>query len=583
MGEPYAADVIASMCASEVRRVDRSRAWTPVTPTPVTPSPTTPATPAAPDALSACATPASPREGLVDWMMGTQRRLKMGTAVLSAAVDLVDRYHAAAGAAARGSPRLVASSALLVASKLHDIWPPTLKQLCYAADFSRAQLRAMEVELLNRLSFEVVVPTVDSFLGYFLFVGGHSDDPRTCALARMVADASLLEEQLVHALPSHVAASAILLALLLAGSDAWTLARSSGYTRADLAPCAAVLHRRLLDALAADTSLRTKYAKVYREHAVSAATLDAATLEALAAIWRDGPVEATQARPTEAQPTEARPTEARPTEAQPTEAQPTEAQPTEAQPTEAQATEAQPTQTDPAVPASVEPAPPAPPIEPAPRAGCRTRSQTRSQTRLGRLDKASTAPPPAPPPAPTDPVEPAPTVADTKVSLPLENHGRHAKRRRARPLPAVGERSDEPRGAVDAAADAAADGAHAADADADPAAAAAAPAWAARAGRRRTGRPAGRGRVGVADRAVGRASVAAGAAACRGAADGCAADGCAADGCAADVCAADGAGMAADGATNGAGVAADGAADGSADGADGDADGVADGVAAGHV
>jgi hypothetical protein len=92
-------------------------------------------------------------------------KFKMLQETLYISVNLIDRYLSKRIVQKKGL-QLVGISALFIASKYEEIYPPGLKELLACADgaFTKLQLIRMENEMLDVVGFQITVPTAWRFL-----------------------------------------------------------------------------------------------------------------------------------------------------------------------------------------------------------------------------------------------------------------------------------------------------------------------------------------------------------------------------------------------------------------------------------
>lgn len=104
------------------------------------------------------------REILVDWVVEVHHKLNLRSAVLYTTVQLIDRF---LGLRTVSSLRLqlVGITAILISSKMEEIFPPQLKDFVYISDRAYTQEEIIEMEqiILNELKFQVAFPTMFSF------------------------------------------------------------------------------------------------------------------------------------------------------------------------------------------------------------------------------------------------------------------------------------------------------------------------------------------------------------------------------------------------------------------------------------
>jgi len=170
------------------------------------------------------------RDILADWLVDVHKKYKLRPETLFLAIILVDRY-----LEKRLTPRrhlqLVGVTALLIASKFEEIYPPEIKDFVYITDkaYTREDVIRMEVSMLNTLDFKVCSPTAMHFLERYLSLGGCAEVHRD--LAQYLLELTLTDYKMVKYTPSHLAAASILLSnKLLRIHPCWTPAAVK-YTR----------------------------------------------------------------------------------------------------------------------------------------------------------------------------------------------------------------------------------------------------------------------------------------------------------------------------------------------------------------
>eukprot|EP00873_Tetraselmis_striata_P010881 jgi/Tetstr1/431145/TSEL_020857.t1 len=204
----------------------------------------------------------SMRAILVDWMVEVASEYRLVPETLHLAVSYVDRYLSVTPVL-RSKLQLVGITATLIASKYEEIYAPQLDEFCYITDhaYSKEELLLCEKEMLRVLNYELTVPTVRTFTKRFLRAA--QADSKTEFLAMYLGEISLTDYGMLHFLPSHVAASAVFLALLTLGKPTMspTLLYHLGYTAQELQVCVRSLHRQfVLLRKAPSSSIRDKFA-----------------------------------------------------------------------------------------------------------------------------------------------------------------------------------------------------------------------------------------------------------------------------------------------------------------------------------
>nr|XP_027199454.1 G2/mitotic-specific cyclin-A-like isoform X1 [Dermatophagoides pteronyssinus] len=108
------------------------------------------------------------RSILVDWLVDVADEYKLKDETLFLAINYIDRF-LSNYSITRQEFQLLGTSALFIASKYEEIYPPELADFVYITDdsFSKAQILLMEKTILNGLAFDVSVPTSNYFLEMF--------------------------------------------------------------------------------------------------------------------------------------------------------------------------------------------------------------------------------------------------------------------------------------------------------------------------------------------------------------------------------------------------------------------------------
>nr|ADX86908.1 cyclin [Helianthus annuus] len=201
---------------------------------------------------------------LIDWLIEVHRKFELMPESLYLTINVVDRY-----LSVRKVPRrelqLVGISALLIACKYEEIWPPEVTDLIAISDnaFPREQILTMEKAILGHLGWFLTVPTPYVFLVRYT----KASVPFDSEMENMVF--FLTELGLIHYSvvitnsPSKLAASAVYAArCTLKKTPAWTetLKHHTGYYEDELRECAKTL------VTFHDCASETKLKAVYRKY-----------------------------------------------------------------------------------------------------------------------------------------------------------------------------------------------------------------------------------------------------------------------------------------------------------------------------
>ncbi|ETI53314.1 hypothetical protein F443_03711 [Phytophthora nicotianae P1569] len=185
------------------------------------------------------------RAVLVDWLVEVHQRFELEAPTLFLTVNYIDRYLAQTPVKSQRF-QLVGVAALLIASKFEEIYPCDMDDLLYICERSyvKADLVNCERDLLNVFKFNLAVPSVSSFLGYYLEYF-EEDDELISQLASYFAECSLLDFTFGATYDASVIACACLLAAYCyvenqAPCLVWNsrLVELTGYTVDVIVPCA---------------------------------------------------------------------------------------------------------------------------------------------------------------------------------------------------------------------------------------------------------------------------------------------------------------------------------------------------------
>jgi len=176
---------------------------------------------------------------LIDWLIQVHSRFSLLQETLFLAIGILDRYlQDKMTEVGRKRLQLVGITSMWIASKYEEIFAPEVNDFVYITDnaYSSAELRAMELDILRTLNFNLGRPLALHFLRRNSKAG--EVDSLQHALAKYFMEVTLQEYSFVHERPSAVAAAALWLALKLdPASGSWSdkLSHYSGYEEAEVA------------------------------------------------------------------------------------------------------------------------------------------------------------------------------------------------------------------------------------------------------------------------------------------------------------------------------------------------------------
>ncbi|XP_037794731.1 G2/mitotic-specific cyclin-B-like [Penaeus monodon] len=175
---------------------------------------------------------------LIDWLVQVHLRFTLLQETLYLTVAIIDRFLQTQRNIPRNKLQLVGVTAMFIASKYEEMYCPEIGDFAYITDkaYSKAEIRKMEVTMLNELGFNVSYPLPLHFLRRNSKAG--SVDASQHTLAKYLMELCLPEYSMCHYKSSMIAASALCLSLKLLDGNNWsdTLTFYSRYTEQQLMP-----------------------------------------------------------------------------------------------------------------------------------------------------------------------------------------------------------------------------------------------------------------------------------------------------------------------------------------------------------
>ncbi|KAL0728543.1 hypothetical protein Bca4012_024636 [Brassica carinata] len=198
---------------------------------------------------------------LVDWLCEVHVKFELNLETLYLAVNIIDRF-LSVKAVPKRELQLLGVSALLIASKYEEIWPPQVNDLVYVTDnaYNNKQILVMEKTILGNLEWYLTVPTQYVFL--VRFIKASVSDPEMENMVHFLAELGMMHYDTLRFCPSMLAASAVYTARCsLNKSPAWTetLKFHSGYSESEIMECSKVL--ALHHSRCGESKLRAVYKK----------------------------------------------------------------------------------------------------------------------------------------------------------------------------------------------------------------------------------------------------------------------------------------------------------------------------------
>ncbi|EEC70416.1 hypothetical protein OsI_01413 [Oryza sativa Indica Group] len=200
---------------------------------------------------------------LTDWLIEVHYRLMLMPETLYLTVYIIDQYLSLENVP-RKELQLVGVSAMLIACKYEETWAPLVKDFLVISDnsFSRQQVLSTEKSILNKLQWNLTVPTMYMFILRYLKAA--LGDEELEHMTFFYAELALVQYSMLFFAPSVIAAAAVYAARCTLGlSPLWSdlLEYHTGLAEPQLLECA----RRLVSLHAAAPESRQKV--VYKKYA----------------------------------------------------------------------------------------------------------------------------------------------------------------------------------------------------------------------------------------------------------------------------------------------------------------------------
>jgi G2/mitotic-specific cyclin-B, other len=155
------------------------------------------------------------RAFLVEWIIDVHRKFRLKAETLYTTVYVIDRY-LSLKQIRKTQLHILGVSALLIATKYEEIYPPDMKDLLQVSEnkFTRAEVLQMELDILSVLEFQVTAPSAYRFLERMHQIAPLSlaSDEIVFFFAQYIQEISLLDASLLKYRPSEIAAASLILA-----------------------------------------------------------------------------------------------------------------------------------------------------------------------------------------------------------------------------------------------------------------------------------------------------------------------------------------------------------------------------------
>jgi len=148
---------------------------------------------------------------LIDWLIDVHLKYKLVPQTMYIAVNLIDRY-LSKNETNRAKLQLVGVTAMFIACKYEEIYPPELKDFVYITDgaYVKSDVLNMEYKMLKSLEFNITFPTQWSI--FEIYRKKLDLNEKTFKLAWFLMELCLINYRTLKFKMSVIAASAILIA-----------------------------------------------------------------------------------------------------------------------------------------------------------------------------------------------------------------------------------------------------------------------------------------------------------------------------------------------------------------------------------
>nr|XP_003216393.1 PREDICTED: G2/mitotic-specific cyclin-B1 [Anolis carolinensis] len=200
---------------------------------------------------------------LIDWLVQVQMKFKLLQETLYMTVGIIDRF-LQDNKVAKRMLQLVGVTAMFVASKYEEMYPPEIGDFAFVTDqtYTKLQIRQMEMKILQSLDFNLGRPLPLHFLRRISKIA--EADIQQHVLAKYLMELSLVDYEMVHYPPSQIAAAAFCLSSRVLEEGEWTstLQHYMNYAEIDLVPVMQHMARNVVlvnKGLAKHMTVKNKY------------------------------------------------------------------------------------------------------------------------------------------------------------------------------------------------------------------------------------------------------------------------------------------------------------------------------------
>jgi len=190
----------------------------------------------------------SNRKTLLDWVLDIHLKYNMLPETFYLTVNLIDRFLEKQDISKKKF-QLLGVSALMIAAKYEEIYPPKLSQyvkICANA-YTEDQVKDMEQLILSTLNWNLTVATSDTFLSRYQKTA--KSDTQMKLMSNFLTEIAVFHVESYKFLPSQIACASILLCNQLLGYEIWdyVIEYYTNYKAEELVDCVAWLKEKSLE------------------------------------------------------------------------------------------------------------------------------------------------------------------------------------------------------------------------------------------------------------------------------------------------------------------------------------------------
>lgn len=156
------------------------------------------------------------RNFLVDWLVEVHQQFSLIQETLYLTIAILDRYlQVEGGHTTTKQLQLVGVSAMLVAAKYEEMYPPEIGDFVYITDkaYKESEIRTMEIAIIKALNFDLGRPLPINFLRRCSKAG--LVDEHVHGLAKYLMELTIVDYKMAHVEPSRIAAASLALSMRL--------------------------------------------------------------------------------------------------------------------------------------------------------------------------------------------------------------------------------------------------------------------------------------------------------------------------------------------------------------------------------